>query len=188
MGDEQSHDVTQLLRRLSAGDRSAKNELLPHVYAELKRLAAAQLRNERPGHTLQATALVHEVYLRLTNSEAPPWQDRLHFFAVAAKLMRRILVDHVRRRQAGKRGGAAVKISFDDALQISNEQCSLIDHLDEALDRLSKLHPRKADIVELRFFGGLTEDEIASLFGISSRTVKRDWMTARAWLYGELTK
>jgi RNA polymerase sigma-70 factor (ECF subfamily) len=181
-------EITLLLRRLAAGDRSAENELLPQIYGELKRLAMAQLRRERAGHTLQATELVHEAYLRLANQSQIDWQDRIHFFAMAAKAMRRILVDYARRRNAGKRGGAAVRVPLDDHIRISNDQCNLIAGLDGALDRLAQADARKARIVELRFFGGMTEEQIATLLGISSRTVKRDWVTARAWLYGELAK
>ncbi len=187
MGETQPDDVTQLLHRLASGDRLAENELLPYVYGELKRLAAAQLRKERAEHTLQTTALVHEAYLRLTRSQGTEWQDRLHFFAFAAKLMRRILVDHARTRNTGKRGGPSVQVPFDDALLVSQEQCELITGLDQALLQLAATDPRKAEVVELRFFAGLTEEEIADYLRISVRTVKRDWHVARAWLYGKLS-
>ena len=180
--------VTQLLHRVARGDHSAEDELLRQIYGELKRLAVAQFRNERPGHTLQATALVHEAYLRLTNYQQIDWKDRVHFFAMAAKVMRRVLVDHARQRNAGKRGGPAARLTLDEDIQVTNEQCDLISGLDDALQRLAQTDPRKAKIVELRFFAGLTEEEIAKVLGISSRTVKRDWVVARAWLYGELAK
>ncbi|MEO8660474.1 MAG: sigma-70 family RNA polymerase sigma factor [Bryobacteraceae bacterium] len=187
MAEPLPNEVTELLRRLSAGDRSAENELLPHVYGELKRLAVVQLRRERPGHTLQATALVHEAYMRLAINKPIPWHNRLHFLAMAGKLMRQILVDHGRRRNAEKRGGPEERIPFDDNIDVSDEQCVLVTGLDDALKRLAKEEPRKAEIVELRYFGGLTEEEIAELLGISVRTVKRDWALAKAWLYGELS-
>jgi RNA polymerase sigma-70 factor (ECF subfamily) len=180
-----TREVTTLLRRLSAGDKSAADELFPQIYTQLKRFAAAQLRNERPDHTLQATALVNEAYLKLTQG-GPPWKDRTHFFALAAKAMRRILTDHARKRNAEKRDGAKNHVEFDDALYVSSEQSDLIAVVDEALEELAHLDPRQAQIVELRFFGGLSEEEIAEILKISSRTVKRDWAMARAWLRGKI--
>jgi RNA polymerase sigma factor (TIGR02999 family) len=144
------------------------------------------MRGEKPGHSLQATALVHEAYLRLTNVKNVDWQGRSHFFAVAAQIMRRILVDHARAKCAGRRGGHHNKISFEEALIISFERPEQFIALDEALDRLAQLDPRQARIVELRFFGGLSEEETAAILGISARTVKRDWQFAKAWLYKDL--
>jgi RNA polymerase sigma factor (TIGR02999 family) len=184
----QFSNVTELLQRVAAGDRSAENELLPQIYADLKHLAAAQLRNERQGHSLQVTALVHEAYVRLTGGNLRDWKDRSHFFAVAARVMRRVLVDHARGRRAAKRGGGGTRVVLEENLLISPQQSDLVAALDEALERLAEIDPRKAEIVELRFFGGLTEEEIAAYLGRSSRTVKRDWVMARAWLYGELSR
>jgi RNA polymerase sigma-70 factor (ECF subfamily) len=179
-------DMTELLRRFAQGDKEAEAELLPQVYRELHRIARGCLRGERPDHSLQATALVNEVYLRLSAQQEFNWKDRAHFFAVAARMMRRILVDYARRRRAGKRDGAV--ISLDEGLVISAEQCGLVADLDTALQRLESLHSRQAKVVELRFFSGLNEDEIAEALGVSVRTVKRDWRMARAWLYGELAR
>ncbi|MBV9612102.1 MAG: sigma-70 family RNA polymerase sigma factor [Acidobacteriaceae bacterium] len=180
-------EVTRLLRRLAEGDQSAQDELAPHVYAELHKLAAFYLRRERPSHTWQTTELLNEAYLKLVGDPDPDFQGRAHFFGVAARIMRRILTDHARRRRAEKRGGNARVIPLDDGIAMSEEQVGLIADLDEALKRLEALHPEAARVVELRFFGGLTEEECARLMGVSSRTVKRLWMTARAWLYGHLT-
>jgi RNA polymerase sigma-70 factor (ECF subfamily) len=181
-------EMTELLHRLARGDREAEQELIPQVYCELRKIAARHLQRERPGHTLQATALVHEAYMRLTDQREIEWQDRTHFFAVAAQVMRRILVDHARQRKAGKRGGGAVQVPFTEELSLADDQCDLIEGIDAALERLERLSPRQARVVELRFFSGLTEEEIAEVLGVSSRTVKRDWTIARAWLYGELTR
>jgi RNA polymerase sigma factor (TIGR02999 family) len=183
----ESTEITVLLRRMSAGDKGAQEELLPRIYAELKRLAAYYLRSERPGHTLQATALVHEAYIKLTDHAEIDWQGRNHFFALAAQTMRRVLTDYARMRGAAKRGGGAVVLPADDQLLVSESQCDLLAALDEALNELAEIEPKQASIVELRFFGGLTEDEIAGLLGISSRTVKREWKKARAWLLGRLS-
>jgi RNA polymerase sigma factor (TIGR02999 family) len=179
-------DITQLLHDLKGGDSAAEHLLLPIVYAELHRLAGALMRRERTGHTLQATALIHEAYLQLIDQRDKDWQNRVHFFAVAAQVMRRVLVDHARTRRAAKRGGAYRKVSLDEALTLTNEQSDEIVAIDEALSRLACLDPRQGRVVELRFFGGLTEDETAHVLGIASRTVKRDWRVAKAWLHGEL--
>jgi len=179
-------DVTDLLQRAARGDKQAEADLVPRVYRELYKLARIHLRGERPEHTLQPTALVHEAYLRLVTKQDIDWQNRAHFFSIAGMTMRRILVDYARQRNAGKRAG--VHISFDDNLSISAKHCSMITELDSALERLATLNARQAKIVELRFFSGLTEDEIAEALQISSRTVKRDWTVARAWLYGELSR
>jgi RNA polymerase sigma-70 factor (ECF subfamily) len=179
-------EVTELLHRIASGDKDAEAELIPRVYRELRRIAQAYLRKERQDHTLQATALVHEAYLRLTATAEIDWKSRTHFFAVAANTMRRILVDYARHRAASRRSGE--RLSLDDNLAVSGEQCAFMTELDEALDRLANLNPRQARVVELRFFGGLTEEEIASVLQISSRSVKRDWTVARAWLHGELSR
>lgn len=184
---DQEREIAGLLHRLVAGDKSAEAELVPSVYAELKRLAAGFLRRERPDHTLQPTALVHEAYLKLAGQQATNWQDRSHFFAMAATVMRRILTDHARQHRALKRGAGQVDLKVEDLQLAGDEECELVQHLDEALDRLARFAPRQALVVELRFFGGMTEDEIALHLAVCSRTVKRDWTIAKAWLYGELT-
>jgi RNA polymerase sigma-70 factor, ECF subfamily len=179
-------EVTNLLIQLKNGNRDAEPRLVPLVYAELRRLAGHYMRGERPGHTLQATALVHEAYLRLVGQKEISWQNRAHFFGVAANLMRRILVDHARAKQAKKRGGSGQKLSLDEAVLVKPEAPEQFLALDEALERLAKRDPRQSRIVELRFFGGLSEEETAEVLGISTRTVKRDWSVARAWLYQQL--
>jgi len=179
-------EITALLVRLASGDKNAESELIPHVYTELKRLAAGYLRRERQGHTLQATALVHEAYLKLAGQQDPNWRNRSHFFAMAAQLMRRILTDYARLHRADKRGAGVVPLNLDDVVVLGPQQCARIDDLDEALTRLAAFAPRPAKVVEMRFFGGMTEDEVAEFLQISQRTVKRDWLIARAWLFGEL--
>ena len=179
-------EVTNLLIELKNGNRDAESRLMPLVYGELRRLAGLYMRGERPGHTLQATALVHEAYLRLVGYEDVDWQNRAHFFGVAANLMRRILVDHARAKQAKKRGGGDQKVSLDQAVLVRPEAPEQFLALDEALERLAKRDPRQARIVELRYFGGLSEEETAEVLQISVRTVKRDWSVARAWLYQQL--
>jgi RNA polymerase sigma-70 factor (ECF subfamily) len=181
-----SADVTMLLSRLAEGDKSVVPQLMPLVYDELRRLAASYMRRERPDHTLQPTALVHEAYLRLVEQRATSWKNRAHFFGVAAQLMRRILVDHARGRLRNKRGGEGQKVSLDEAFVFSPDQSAEIVDVDEALSRLEKLDPRQCRVVELRFFGGLTVDEAAEALHISPRTVEREWQFARAWLYMEL--
>jgi len=183
---EEHGEVTQLLVEIRAGNREAEVKLIPLVYAELRRLAAHYLRGERPDHTLQPTALVHEAYLRLTKLREMDWQSRSHFFATAATVMRRILVDHARAQQADKREGFREAISLDEALIVSPARSSQLIALDDALDRLAKLDVRRSKIVELRFFGGLNEEETGAVLGISVRTVKRDWRVAKAWLYNEV--
>ena len=178
--------VTALLGDWSRGDRSALDQLLPLVYAELRRIAARQLRRERVGHTLQPTALVHEVYLRLVDQRQGDWQNRAHFFGVAAQVMRRILVDHARRHNADKRGEGVRCISVDDARELPASSEVPILALDHALDRLESVDSELAKIVELRAFGGLTIDEAAHVLKVSPSTVKRDWRTAKAWLTREL--
>lgn len=176
-------DITQLLFRWREGDSSAFEELFPLLYGELRRLAQSYLVREDPGHTLQGTALVHEAYLRLLGQKDVDWQSRGHFFAVAAQAMRRILVDHARKHTAEKRKGAVV--SLDDGL-VLGANLSHFTELDEALTRLSEMDARRARVVELRFFGGMSGEEIAGHLDISPATVQRDWLIARAWLYREL--
>jgi len=180
--------VTDLLVRYRAGDRLAEAQLVEAVYAELRSLAAACLRNERRDHTLQPTALVHEAFLRMAGSNQPVWQNRAHFFGVAARLMRQILVDYARRHRTQKRGGPDETLTLDEALSFTKEKSSEIVMLDEALLRLSEQDERQARIVEMKFFGGLEVDEIAEVLDVSTRTVKRDWTMARAWLHQEITR
>ena len=181
-----SRDVTALLGEWSRGDRAALNQLLPLVYAELRRVAARQLRSERADHTLQPTALVHEAYMRLVDQRQVDWQNRAHFFGVAAQVMRRILVDHARRHAAGKRGDGVRCVSIDEARDASAPNEMPILALDHALDRLETVDAELARIVELRAFGGLTIEEAAHVLSVSPSTAKRDWRTAKAWLNREL--
>jgi RNA polymerase sigma-70 factor (ECF subfamily) len=181
-----SPDVTVLLSELTRGNQEAAEKLVPLVYDELKRLARSYMRRERPNHTLQATALVHEAYLKLVRQQAVNWQSRSHFFGIAAQLMRRILIDHARGHLREKRGGVKQVLPLDEALVFSPEHSEELVKLDEALERLSKLDARQSRIVELRFFGGLSVEETAEFLGISPKTVKRDWSVAKAWLHGEL--
>ena len=183
---EENGEITVLLRRVSAGDASAEAELMERVYAELKRLAARFLRGEREGHTLQPTALVHEAFMRLAAADKINFADRNHFFAVAAQVMRRLLVDHGRKHRALKRGGTAVPL--DDQLLVAYQPSTMLGELDQALDRLALSEPRQAKVVEMRYFGGMSEEEIAAHLNISVRTVKRDWVLARARWYGELAQ
>jgi len=182
-----SDKVTQLLVQLVGGDRSAVDELTPLVYKELKRIAGSQLGRERAGHTLQATALVHEAYLKLVDQREVSWQNRAHFFGVAAHMMRRVLTDYARSRQRLKRGGDVHKTSLDEALAVAEDRTSDLVQIDEALTRLEQLDPRQARIVEMRFFAGLSVEETAAVMGISAPTVKRDWAMAKAWLHRELS-
>jgi len=179
-------DVTALLGDWSRGNRTALSQLLPLVYAELRRVAARQLRNERPDHTLQPTALVHEAYIRLVDQRQVDWQNRAHFFGVAAQVMRRILVDHARRHGANKRGQGVRCVSMDEAQDVAAPNEIPILALDHALDRLAKVDAELTRIVELRAFGGLTIEEAAHVLGVSPSTAKRDWRTAKAWLNREL--
>jgi len=179
-------EVTQLLVELRAGKREAEAKLIPLVYAELRRLAGRYLRGERSDHTLQPTALVHEAYLRLTKMHSVDWQSRSHFFATAATVMRRILVDHARAQRAKKRQALREAISFDEVLVVSLARSTELIALDEALTKLAKVDARRSKIVELRFFGGLNEEETGAVLGVSARTVKRDWRVAKAWLYNEV--
>ena len=181
-----SHDVTALLSEWSRGNRGALDRLLPLVYVELKRIASRQLRSERASHTLQPTALVHEVYLRLIGQRQGDWQNRAHFFGVAAQVMRRILVDHARRHAAGKRGKGVQAVSIDEAEEAAAPDEIPILALDHALSRLEEIDAALAKIVELRAFGGLTVEEAAEVLKVSESTAKRDWRTAKAWLRREL--
>jgi RNA polymerase sigma factor (TIGR02999 family) len=185
MSQTEPTDVTRLLQCWSCGDKNAVNELVPLVYRELRRLAAAYLRRERNDHTLQPTALVHEAYLRLIDQSRVDCHTRAQFFGIAANLMRQILVNHAKRRGAAKRAGEN-KGTLEEAARIAQQREYDLIALDDALERLALLDPRQSRIVELRFFGGLTEDEIAELVGVSLFTVKRDWRIARAALYDEL--
>ena len=181
-------EVTQLLAAWSRGDHGALEKLAPLVYDELQRLAHRYMEGQRSDHTLQTTALVNEAYLRLADQARPNFANRSHFLAVAAKAMRQILVDHARAAQRQKRGADAAKVQLDEAALISPEQPGAILDLNEALERLSLLDPRTAQIVELRYFGGLKQNEIAEVLKISTVTVRRDWVFAKAWLYTELSR
>lgn len=179
--------VTQLLCDWRGGDASALEKLIPLVQPELQRLARLYMSRERPGHTLQATALLDDAYLQLADKTHPQWQNRAHFFAVASQLMRRIMVDHARQRQAVKRGGGAVKVSLDECAIVAPTRADELLALDEALEKLAALDQRKADVVEMRYFGGLTMEEIADVLKIHVNTVTRDWTAARAWLFAALS-
>jgi len=179
-------DVTSLLNKLAAGDQEAAAQLVPLVYAELRRLAARRLRQERPDHTLQATALVHEAYMKLAAQKDAKWQNRAQFFGVASRVMRRILVDYARGQQRIRRGGKQQKVSLDEVLLVSTDRTEEVLTVHESLLRLEKLDARQAQIVELRYFGGLTIEEIAEVVGISTKTVMRELNVAKAWLYGDL--
>lgn len=181
-----SDQVTQLLSRLREGDATAGGEILPLVYDELRRLAGAYMRRERANHTLQPTALVHEAYLRLVKQDGATWNDRSHFMAVAAIVMRRILVSHARERAAGKRGDGVTPASLSHVGDVSGTPPVDVLALDLALEKLRAFDPRKSRVVELKFFGGLTTDEVAEAVGASVATVERDWSFARAWLYDHL--
>jgi RNA polymerase sigma-70 factor (ECF subfamily) len=183
-----SPDVTQLLLNWSKGDQAALEELMPLVYNELRRLASAYLRRERPNHTLQSTALVHEAFMRLVNQQEVQWQSRAHFFAIAAQMIRRILVDHARSQRAEKRGSGAVKLELDAALAIPLKTDVDLVLLNDALDRLAEMDPRQSRLVELRFFAGLSIEETAQVMQLSPATIKREWNAARAWLFREISR
>jgi RNA polymerase sigma-70 factor, ECF subfamily len=183
-----SPDVTRLLLAWSDGDREALEELTPLVYRELKRLAESYLRRERPGHTLQPTALAHEAYIKLIDQQSVRWRNRSHFFGIAAQAMRRILVDHARARLAGKRGAGGAVVPLDEGIDVSDQRAERLLALDDALDRLAQLDPAKGRVVELKYFGGMTLEETAEVLGVSRATVIREWRMAKAWLYGELKK
>jgi RNA polymerase sigma factor (TIGR02999 family) len=179
-------DVTALLKRVAQGDASARDELYPRIYKEMRALAAAHFARERPGNTLQPTALVHETYLRLIEIKEIDWVSRGSFFAMAARIMRHVLIDHARARLTGKRGGDLKRVDLEAAFDPSNEPEPVLIALDEALSRLEKESPRAYQLVELRFFAGLNFDEAALAMNVSSRTLKRDWDAAKRWLYREL--
>jgi RNA polymerase sigma factor (TIGR02999 family) len=179
--------ITGLLLDWSKGDENALEMLTPLLYHELRRLARSYMRRERPDHTLQSTALVHEAYMRLVNQRVP-WKSRAHFFAIAAQMMRRILVDHAKKNQTAKRGSGVRPLSLAEPLAVSSEPSEDLVALDEALNRLAKRDPQRSQIVELRFFGGLSNEESAAVVGVSPATVQRQWAGARAWLYREINR
>ena len=183
-----SQEITELLDRWTRGDNAALEELVPLVYQDLRRVARRCLAGQRVDHTLQSTALVHEAYLRLVGRDRAHWQNRQHFFAVAAQAMRHILVDHARKHRAAKRGGASVNLALDDAIALPQLRELDLVALDEALRALAILDQRQSQVVELRFFGGLSIEDVSNVLGISPATVKREWATARSWLFAELQR
>ena len=185
--DQYPNQVTELLVHWREGDRAALDALIPLVYSELRRIARRHLRQESPTHTLQGTALVHEAYVRLLGQEPPQLQNRVHFFAVAAQIMRQILVDHARARKAAKRGGGGEKVVFEDHLAFSPQFDVDLIALDDAMKRLAELDEQQSRIVELRFFAGLSIEDTSAALGVSPRTVKRGWLSARSWLYKTLS-
>ncbi|HEY8224381.1 MAG TPA: sigma-70 family RNA polymerase sigma factor [Pyrinomonadaceae bacterium] len=188
MTEADTHEVTQLLIDWSNGDRAALDALIPLVEEELRRLAHRYMNRERVDHTLQTTALVNEAYMRLVNRKNVHWQNRAHFFGIAAQLMRTILVDHARGHASAKRGGGAGKLELNEALVVSEQKAAEVIALDDALKQLALIDPQQSRIVELRFFGGLTVEETAEVLQLSPATIKREWSTAKAWLYQELAK
>jgi RNA polymerase sigma factor (TIGR02999 family) len=188
LGSIPSNQITDLLARWSEGESAAREKLVPLVYNQLRRVARHCLAGERPDHTLQSAALVHETYLRLVGHEEVRWDDRVHFFAVAAQLMRRVLVDHARKRRAMKRGGEAITLTLDEHLAPGKQRSLDVVALDDALTALSRMNPQQSQVVEMRFFSGLSIEETARALGTSPATVKRDWSLARAWLYRELAR
>jgi RNA polymerase sigma-70 factor, ECF subfamily len=188
LAGDPSKQVTELLVRWRGGDKAALDSLMPLVYNELHRIATRYLQKERSDHTLQSTALVHEAYVRLAEQDLPQWQNRAHFFAVAAQLMRQILVDYARSHRASKRGGDICKVGLDDAGDKAEALDVDIIALDDALKSLAEMDSQQSRVVELKFFGGLSIEDTAEVLGISASTVKRDWITARAWLHRELAR
>lgn len=188
MTNPQTHQVTELLLAWSNGDQSAFDKLMPLIDEELRRLAHRYMSRERAGHTLQTTALINEAFLHLVNRKNLQWQNRAHFFGLAAQVMRTILVDHARSHASVKRGGGARNLELDEALVVSRQKAAEVVALDEALKQLALIDPRQSTIVELRFFGGLTVEEAAEVLHLSPVTIKREWSTAKAWLYHELAK
>jgi RNA polymerase sigma-70 factor, ECF subfamily len=184
---QQEHEITQLLAEWREGNQAALDELYPLVYDELHRLARRYMSRERKGHTLQTTALINEAYVRLVDQRSVHWANRSHFFAISAQIMRRILIDHARRHAYAKRGGGAQQVSLDETATVALGDLSEFLRLDEALKSLAELDPRRSQVVELKYFGGLNNDEIAGVLKISKNTVIRDWNMARAWLYRQLT-
>ncbi len=187
MSSAPATEITGLLRAWSGGDREALERILLLVYPELRKIAQRCLMNERGGHTLQATALVNEAYLRLIDIQKIEWHDRAHFFAIGARLMRRILVDYARSKGYAKRGGGAQRVDFDEALVVSAQMDPMLVRMDDALTQLASFDSRKAQIVEMRYFGGLTAEDIAAVLGVSVQTVNRDWGLARSWLAREMS-
>jgi RNA polymerase sigma factor (TIGR02999 family) len=190
MGSRPAPDVTRLLSDWSNGDQAALDQLLPLVYSELRRLASAYLRRERSNHTLQSTALVHEAFMRMVHQQDVQWKNRAHFFAIASQMIRRILVDYARSQHAEKRGSGAVKLALDEAMAVPQAPATDVDllGLNDALDRLAALDERQSRIVELRFFAGLSIEETAEVMSLSPASIKREWQTARAWLFREMTR
>ena len=188
MQPKPAKDVTRLLQGWRDGDREALDALMPLVYDELRRLAHFQLCNERPGHTLQSQALVHEAYLRLMGAKPPEWESRSHFFAIAAQLMRQILVDYARRHRAAKRGASVCKISLDEAATQPRRTDVDVIALDDALQELARIDPRQSRVVELRYFAGLSLEQISEALEVAPATVQRDWTSARAWLHREISR
>jgi RNA polymerase sigma factor (TIGR02999 family) len=188
MGEQLRDEVTQILRDWSGGDAHAPERLMPFVYDELRRLARSFLNRERGGHTLQPTALVNEAYLRLVDQTRVNWQNRSHFYGIAASMMRRVLIDHARGHATEKRGGSAIHLSLDDVHIPLEQRAASFVALDEALVTLAQLDERKCKVVEMRFFAGLKDEEIAEVLGVTTRTVLRDWKKARLWLYRELSQ
>jgi RNA polymerase sigma factor (TIGR02999 family) len=190
MATHSPSEVTRLLIDWSNGNQEALDQLIPMVYDELRRLASRYMRREKIGHTLQTSALVNEAYLRLVDEKSVEWQDRAHFFGVAARLMRRILVDHARSRSCAKRGGKAQMVSFVEGLVMSPESADAeeVVALDSALNDLAELDPRKSQIVEMKFFGGLTNEEVAEVLSVTTRTIEREWRKAKAWLHWAISK
>ncbi|HEX6042902.1 MAG TPA: sigma-70 family RNA polymerase sigma factor [Pyrinomonadaceae bacterium] len=184
----QEHEITQLLAAWTEGNQSALDELYPLVYDELHRLARRYMSRERKGHTLQTTALINEAYVRLVDQKNVQWANRSHFFAISAQIMRRILIDHARRHSYAKRGGGARQVSLDETATMAQGDFSEVLRLDEALKSLAQLDPRRSQVVELRYFGGLNNEEIAGVLNISENTVIRDWNMARAWLHRQLSE
>ena len=187
MTQEPQHQITELLAEWSEGNQSALDELYPLVYEELHRLARRYMSRERKGHTLQTTALINEAYVRLVDQKNVRWANRSHFFAISAQIMRRILIDHARRHGYAKRGGGAQQVSLEEVALVALDPSSELLRLDEALKELAKMDPRRCHVVELRYFGGLSNEEIAGVLKVSENTVTRDWNLARAWLHQQLT-
>ena len=190
MGQTSTNEITKLLHNWQGGDSAALDALVPVVYKELRRLAHCELRKERPNHTLQSAALVHEAYFRLLGQNPPQWESRTHFFAIAAQLMRQILVDYARRRRASKRGSGVCMLTLDDAMALPQRKDKDVDVIavDDALNALAEIDPRQSRVVELRFFAGLSLEETSEVMGIATATVQRDWTAARAWLHREISR
>jgi RNA polymerase sigma factor (TIGR02999 family) len=189
MSNHETHDITQMLIELTDGNSEVVNQILPHIYDELRRLAGSYLRRERTDHTLQPTALVHEAYMKLIDQKQVRWQNRAHFFGIAAQVMRRILMDHARKHKADKRGGEADKLPLEEGiLVVSQGKSAELVALDDALNELAEIDPQKAKIVELRYFGGLSIEETAEVMGVSVPTINRQWRMAKAWLYGQIAQ